>query len=421
MADAIDAIGDALDGASDVPLWSLSDDEVQTLLADAHRLEARVHEVTLRLVAEVDRRELSKRVGGGSTTASLRCELNLTPTAAKQHVTLATALAGPLGLTREALAAGDISRAHAQVVMKAMDTLPSGLGTGALEKAERHLLGWCRRFDPREVARLGRRLFEVVAPEDAEQREAKLLEKQERDAARQRHLAIGSDGFGRHLLRGQFDSESAATIAAALDPLAKPLPSTVEGPDTRTPGQRYADAFVELCRRQLTFGDLPTRGGEKPQVMVTIDLDKLMRSVGSGLLDTGDRLSVAAVRKLACDAQVIPALLGGDGQPSELGRSSRTFTAAQRRALGLRDGSGCAFPECDRPIAWCDGHHIRHWVDGGATDLSNGVLLCCYHHTVIHQGDWIVQMAVDGRPEFLPPGWIDRERRPRRNYLHRIE
>jgi hypothetical protein len=72
-------------------------------------------------------------------------------------------------------------------------------------------------------------------------------------------------------------------------------------------------------------------------------------------------------------------------------------------------------------MAWCGGHHIRHWIDGGATHLSNGVLLCCHHHTVIHQGDWIVRMAADGRPEFLPPGWIDRERKPRRNHLHRIE
>jgi Domain of unknown function (DUF222)/HNH endonuclease len=274
---------------------------------------------------------------------------------------------------------------------------------------------------PKRLRGLGRKLGEVVDPETAEARESKFLEKQERNADRQRHLGFGSDGFGRHLLRGQFDSESAAIIGAALDPLAKPRPATDDGPDARTPGERYADAFVELCRRQLAFGDLPTRGGEKPQVVVTMDLDKLRRSVASGLLDNGDRLSAAAVRRLACDAQITPACLGGDGLPLDLGRSSRTFTAAQRRALGLRDGLGCAFPDCDRPMAWCDGHHIRHWIDGGATDLSNGVLLCSYHHTVVHHGDWIARMAADGRPEFIPPGWIDRERKPRRNYRRRIE
>jgi hypothetical protein len=127
------------------------------------------------------------------------------------------------------------------------------------------------------------------------------------------------------------------------------------------------------------------------------------------------------VRKLACDAQVIPALLGSDGQPLDLGRSTRTFTAAQRRALGLRDGPGCAFPGCDRPIAWCDAHHIVHWSDGGHTDLTNGVLLCAHHHTLIHHGDWTVRITACGRPEFLPPTWIDPQRRPRRNHLRRLE
>ena len=66
-------------------------------------------------------------------------------------------------------------------------------------------------------------------------------------------------------------------------------------------------------------------------------------------------------------------------------------------------------------MAWCDGHHIRHWIDGGPTDLADGVLLCGYHHTTIHQGDWVIQLAADGRPDFHPPTWIDSNRRPRRN------
>jgi Domain of unknown function (DUF222) len=342
----------------------------------------------------------------------------LTPGAAEQHVTLAGALVGRLDLTRAALAAGDLSRAHAQVIVRVMDALPSGLGAETLERAERQMVAWCRQFDAQEVARLGRRLWEVIDPEGADVQEGKKLEKQEREAKRHRHLTFVTDGFGQHCLRGQFDAESAATIAAALDPLAKPLPSTADGLDPRSPGQRYADALVELCRRQLATGDLPVRGGEKPQIVLTMSLDDLQGKVGSGLLDSGEWLSPATVRKLACDAQVIPAVLGTEGQPLDLGRSARTFTAAQRRALGLRDGNGCAFPGCDRPLAWCDGHHIRHWIDGGLTDLDNGVLLCCYHHTTIHLGDWVIQMAADRRPEFIPPTWIDPEQKPLRNAVH---
>jgi Domain of unknown function (DUF222) len=420
-AEALDAMHAALDGAAETPLWSLSDDAVADLVRDVHRCEGRLAELSARLLAEMDRRNTAKQTGAVSARAWLRRELKVAPSTAKQRIVLASALAGPLELTRQALAAGHISRAHAGVVLKVMDTLPAGLGAQALEKAEQQLVGWCRDFDPRDVARLGRKLFEVVDPDGADAREARLLERQEREARRRRHLTFGSDGFGLHHLRGQFDPESAAIIAAALDGFAKPLASTAEGPDPRSPGQRYADALVEICRRQLASGDLPTRGGEKPQLVLTMSLDQLMDSVGSGLLDTGDALSPETVRKLACDAGIVPALLGTDGQPLDLGRSARTFTSVQRRALALRDGPGCAFPGCDRPITWCDAHHIVHWIDGGATDLVNGILLCAHHHTVVHQADWAVRIAADRRPEFRPPGWTDPERRPLRNHLHRLE
>ncbi|HYJ69344.1 MAG TPA: DUF222 domain-containing protein [Nocardioidaceae bacterium] len=420
VADAVGAVVAALDGAAEVSLWSLSDEEVEGLLRSTHGARARVDELVLRLVSEVARRRTGERSGATSARAWLRRELQLSPAEAKREVTLAAALHGPLELTRAALAAGDISREHAVVAARVMDTLPVGLGADVVDRAERQLLDWCRDFDPPDVARLGKRLWEIVDPDGAEAREASALA-QEREAKRKRHLALGSDGFGSFRLWGQLDAESTAIVKAALDPLAQPLPATVEGPDPRTPGQRYADAFVELCRRQLGAGDLPTRGGEKPHVVVTIGIDQLKSAVGSGLLESGDDLSPETARRLACDAQVIPALLGTDGQPLDLGRTARTFTPAQRRALGLRDGYGCAFPGCDRPIAWCDGHHIRHWIDGGPTDLDNGVLLCCYHHTLIHKNDWAVRMAVDGRPEFIPPAWVDRDRKPLRNHLHRRE
>ena len=421
VAEALDAISAALSGAADTPAWSLSDARVETLLTRAHRLEGRLHELTLRLASEADRRRVGERKGASSTTAWLRRRLSLTPVSARQHVTLATALTDRLELTREALAAGDLSPAHALVVAKAMETLPAHLGSETRASAERQLVGWCREFDPREVARLGRRLWEVVDPDGADAHEAKLLERQERKARRGRCLTLGGDGFGSHRLSGRFDPEAAAVIAAALDPLAKPLPSTTDGSDPRSPGQRYADALVELCRRQLASGDLPTRGGERPQLVLTMSLDKLRKRLGSGVLDTGERLSPATSRRLACDAGVIPALLGMDGQPLDLGRTSRTFSATQRRALGLRDGLGCAFPGCDRPPAWCEGHHIRHWIDGGLTDLDNGVLLCGYHHSTVHQSDWVIRLAADGRPDFIPPAWIDPERQPLRNHILQLE
>ena len=101
-----------------------------------------------------------------------------------------------------------------------------------------------------------------------------------------------------------------------------------------------------------------------------------------------------------------------------LGRARRLFTGAVRRALILRDG-GCAFPGCDRPHRWCDGHHLRAWADGGTTDLDNGVLLCRFHHRQIHHSGWDVRLGTDRKPEFLPPTHLDPLRRPRRNTHHR--
>jgi hypothetical protein len=84
----------------------------------------------------------------------------------------------------------------------------------------------------------------------------------------------------------------------------------------------------------------------------------------------------------------LPPILGGaPRQPLDLGRASRVVTPAQRSALAVRDG-GCVFPDCDRPLAWCEGHHLRHWLDGGPTDLANLALLCRAHHRAVHEGGW---------------------------------
>jgi hypothetical protein len=141
--------------------------------------------------------------------------------------------------------------------------------------------------------------------------------------------------------------------------------------------------------------------------------------VGVGVLDDAGLLTPASVRRLACDAAILPAVLGSHGQILDFGRQRRTFTGPLRRALVLRDG-GCAFPGCDRPARWCDSHHIQHWTDGGPTRLDNAVLLCGHHHRVIHQARWLVRVNPrDGRPEFVPPADLDPNQLPRRNTYHR--
>ncbi|THJ67167.1 hypothetical protein E8P82_06450 [Arthrobacter echini] len=119
-----------------------------------------------------------------------------------------------------------------------------------------------------------------------------------------------------------------------------------------------------------------------------------------------DHLDARSIRQIACDADIIPLVLGGDGQILDIGRAGRLFPPHLRRAMVARD-KGCAFPDCTIPAGWCEAHHITPWSRGGVTSVDNGVLLCAHHHHVIHRGHWGVA-AHDGVPWFTPPPQLRR-------------
>ncbi len=151
--------------------------------------------------------------------------------------------------------------------------------------------------------------------------------------------------------------------------------------------------------------------------MIAVSLKDLKSGAGKATLGDTGTLSAAEARVHACDAMIIPAVLGEKSEPLNLGRLRRLISTELRRALFLRD-RGCAFPGCHRPPRHCQGHHIRHWADGGPTNLTNLVLMCAHHHRLLHRSGWEVRIAPDGHPEFLPPVFLDRRRKPRRNNLH---
>jgi hypothetical protein len=125
-------------------------------------------------------------------------------------------------------------------------------------------------------------------------------------------------------------------------------------------------------------------------------------------------VSVSEARRLACNAGLLPMVLGGQSKVLDLGMSQRLFDRYQRIALARRDG-GCVFYTCDRPPAWSQAHHVVKWSAGGPTDLANGALLCGFHHRLAHQGEWQVVIAADGVPEVIPPERVDPRRRPIRH------
>src|SRR6266536_2679846 len=114
---------------------------------------------------------------------------------------------------------------------------------------------------------------------------------------------------------------------------------------------------------------------------------------GEALLATGadEPVDAATARRLACDAEVLPAVLGSLSEPLDVGRHTRTVPAGLRAALAVRDG-GCRFPGCHTPAGRCLAHHVRHWADGGRTVLGNLVLLCEYHHGAVHEDGWALEL-----------------------------
>ncbi|WP_051533154.1 HNH endonuclease [Arthrobacter sp. 9MFCol3.1] len=229
---------------------------------------------------------------------------------------------------------------------------------------------------------------------------------------------------------------------AADEPAAAEEDPSLPALDLRSRPQRLLDGLVGACKAALANGGLPAAGGLRPQVMATIDyrdlLTRLQDSRGAtagaprrgprsphsagapqrtgSLLFTGP-VTAGTIRKIACDADIIPVLLGGKGQVLDIGRASRVFPPHIRKAITARD-RGCAFPGCTIPAPWCEAHHITYWSRGGTTGTGNGTLLCSHHHHVIHKEHWNIKVRT-GIPWFIPPPHLDPARTPRRNTYFR--
>ncbi|WP_166354101.1 HNH endonuclease signature motif containing protein [Phytoactinopolyspora limicola] len=469
VGEVLDAAEAVFDRAGEVDAWSVSDDDLLEVLLRCHALAARQAELFLRLLAEADTRDVGRRMGASSTTAWIRDVLRIRPGVAKASVDLAHRLKAPaeaedyaanpgvgaggrsMPATAAALAAGQVSVDHATVISKTMAQLPTDVSSEDAANAEADLAAFAREYDPGTLQRLATHLLHVLSTESLEQREER--------AYRKRRLRLVDNGDGTVRISGLLSSEDAATVRTALDPLAAPSPAADGERDTRAGEQRLADALVELCRRHLQAGTLPSSHGHRPQLLLLAELTALMGAhrdedtaasgsaapggdeptaaggaagcgswsrrwledtwaarfgVAPGELAWGDPVSTETLRRLCCAADVTSVLVDPHGVPLRVGRAERTVTAGIYTALVTRD-RGCAFPTCTRPPAWCHGHHIRHWADGGDTDMDNMVLLCGHHHRVIHHGGWDVRMGPDGHPEFLPPPWVDPDRAPRRN------
>jgi hypothetical protein len=407
--------------------WELGDRDLLDVLVAHQVAVAQQDAARLAIIRELDARGIAAQDGATSTAAFLAHRLLVDGARAASDVRAARALdpAGDqppapgaptpsrtrpdvvLAATGRDLAAGDITRAHAEVITRLVRSLPAPADHTRRDdlraRAEAFLLEHARKFCPSDLRRLARHLRHLVDPDGALG--------DERQAERTATFWMRPDAEGPGLrFGGLTDAVIGAQLRTFIEAHSGPRPDT--HPDTgeptsdrRTADQRRGEAFAHLVRT-ATGADQSTSGGTGVQLIITTSLQTLLARLGQKGLpcaetETGQPLSAATARRLACDAGLIPTVLGSHSEPLDVGRATRTIPPAIRRALILRDG-GCAFPGCTRPPRWTDAHHITHWADGGPTKLTNLVLLCGHHHDTIHHTPWTVRIT-HGHPVFHPP------------------
>jgi len=365
----------------------LVDDE--GLAADLDELEraSRVLEAERsRRLAEFDRRRSFAADGYLSASAWFAHRHRASHASAAALVRRARTLE-QMPLTREVLGAGEISADAVRLLASAREACPE-----AFAETEQSLVEAARTMTFGELRNVTA-YWRIAADRE------RALEDEDRRYER-RSLFVSPTWGGMVRVDGDLDPETGQTLITALRAVTDAEARTGEGPDLRSPAQRRADALGEVCRRWLASATRATVAGERPQVVVTVDLAAMQGSAGRATLEDAGPVTPETARRLACEADVTRVITGPSSKPLDVGRRTKVAPAPLRRAVGGRDG-GCRFPGCERPPGWCDAHHVRHWADGGETSLANLVLLCRPHHRAIHRG-FGVQM-VDGSPVFSRP------------------
>ena len=394
------------------PTWALTEDEVGEAVGLAQGVREAAQAVTAVAAREADARGLGCGLGLSRADWLRAMAPGLDPREAPGVAKVAAAMNEPRwAALAEKVTSGATSIAQAATIVRFHADLARIADPEHLDAILEAMVEVSDVLSPAELARVaahGRASLKPPADlddEDQAMRAGRVLRKVGETA-----------GFIDYLLR--LDPEAAAILEAAIDPLARPRPDldwagdattdrnghghghdtgtgTGTKEDPRRPETRRADALLEIIGRGVAAPEGVTRT-PRTQLVVTMSVEALLGQLrGAGVCDNDAVLSPATVRRLACEAAIIPMVLGGRSEVLDLGRDERFFTRAQRRAIARRDGC-CTFPGCTIPPQWCDVHHVRHWIDGGCTDLTNGALLCGRHHTVVHERGMTATVTATG-------------------------
>ena len=417
LREASAAIGVALKSVADVnPTFMETTDKSVTLLEFLENL-AQMNEVFLRLLSSCD--DVAEADGHRDIAAWMAANAQVRRSDAAADLRLAKALDRGLSVLARALREGRVNLAQARVIAAAVEELPARVGKDVIEQAEVKLVELADEHDPTALAKLGRRILELVDPERFEAEEARALAEAEKRADEKQRLRIRALGDGTSRITAVVPDATAARLSTYLHAFTNPRLSdgSVRGSaidqdhaDTPRFGERVshprrmAEAFGQLLE-VLDPGRLPVHGGDATHVMVTIPFETLTRDLGVATIDNEtpgdgyDTITAAQARRLACTAKIIPAVLGKDSEVLDLGRAARLFTKAQRRALAVRDKT-CRAEGCSIPGTWSEAHHLVPWSHGGDTDLENAALLCSKHHHRAHDPAYDTSRLANGDLRF---------------------
>jgi hypothetical protein len=419
-------IDTCLNALTDDRLRLPTDTQQLALLQDGLRLGARLQAWAQQQAAAVEKSEAAWNQHKTSTRTRLAESTNLTGREAARIIKAGQNL-NRFPTIADAALAGTVLATQAEAITQVLAQLPREFDTDTMVEAQRMMVGFADTHNSAELRCLTTHLIEVLSPDTADELEAKRLEQQEARARTRRHIEFRPDGDGSILIRGSLPVADAEPFIQIVEAYAAAANRGIERLDPTaeyvTPAMRRADGLLAMVAAHSRQGLAPKHGGDRPRIVITLSYDKLAQqcadaNLGARLVSGGQPLPASVVRRLLCDADLLPVILGSNSEPLDVGRVERLVTPTIRAALEVRDG-GCIFPGCDKPPGECEAHHVIPWWAGGVTAIHNLVLACPHHHGIIEPSRnpntdrWKAVFRNDGIPIVVPPRRVDPQQRPR--------
>jgi hypothetical protein len=342
-------------------------------------IETVAHALTTRSLKAVHDLDATVALCGRTTKSWLLEDVRLSKPEAGRRMKLVRFL-DYFPLVQAAYHAAELTPEHVSALVSALLSLPAGWAS----EVEAPLVEQARFGAPADVSSM---VDDILTAMNVKKKSD--IQRERRNGALGFRLTKTMDGYWS--ASGLIDAETGELVRAAL--AAENAKCGRE--DLRSPQRRNHDALGAIARRSLEASDQPSFAGSPIGVMVSIPADVLEDRLRESwlTLPSGMRISAETARRLACDAEIVPVVLGSKSEVLDIGRSTRQWTSAQRRAAWLEQGGHCAFPKCRRRCV--ELHHIQWWLHGGSTSLDNGAWLCAFHHWLVHEGRWSLKRGPD--------------------------